>query len=135
MPPTTLFHTSEQPMPPADLLGRVFARIKAERARAWRLKIAALITASVTAFAALAAALAFAIASFTRSGATAFLKLMITDTSIVAAYWKDFAYSLLETVPIGGLAATLASGAVVAIILRSLIRTARDHHHSQALTI
>lgn len=135
MTSTKLFRTSEQPTPPADLLGKVFARIKAERARAWRFKIATLITASVAAFTALAAALAFAITSFTRSGASAFLKLMITDTGIVTAYWQDFAYSLLETIPTGELAASLASGAAAAIVLRSLIRTVRKYHQPHAFTI
>ncbi len=131
-----LFSNLPPANPPPNLLGRILTRVTEERAwKAWRFKIAALVAGFVASAAALAFAVSVAFVSLTNSGVPQFLKLAITDTGAVAAYWQDFAYSLLETMPAGGLAAVLASIAVALILLRALIGAARvAHRRPQTLT-
>ncbi len=135
MASTALFRTAKRPLPPADLLGGILTRINKERKNIWQRKMLALIVAATASIAGLAFALYATIASFARSGAPAFLKLIVTDTGAVAAYWKDFTYFLLETIPAGGLAVALALAAVVAIVMRTLIRTARSAQAPHAFTL
>ncbi|MFA5249408.1 MAG: hypothetical protein WC397_02620 [Candidatus Paceibacterota bacterium] len=90
----------QTPEPPAELLGRIMSGIRSERgakaakrrAFAFSLGIITSLFVFVPAFSSLRQELA-------QSGFYAFFSLIFSDTEIVAAYWKNFAPSLLEALP------------------------------------
>lgn len=55
-----------------------------------------------------------------QSGFTQFISLLFTDFGSVAAYWKEFSFSLLESLPTLGLAAVFASAFAFLFSLRFL---------------
>lgn len=56
------------------------------------------------------------------------LKLLFSDTTAVAAFWKDFLFSLLETFPAVHLAAVLAPVLLLMVSL-SMYFAANNHSH------
>lgn len=134
MKPQRLFPSTQRSMPSEELLGKILLRIDAEQAAMQKRNFVALILGAFVSCTALVATLLAATSSFSRSGGSAFLKLLVTDTTTVAAYWKDFFYSLLETLPAGGLAAVLLFTVAVAVLLRAIGRMARNFRHSHVFT-
>jgi len=51
------------------------------------------------------------------------LKLIFSDTSAVASFWKDFAFSLLETFPAAHLAAILAPVFLLLVAMKIYFRS------------
>jgi hypothetical protein len=121
------------PLPPVGLFEAVMARI------AWELKALNLkrrVTfygvATVTLAALLAVTFADVRTAMTGSGNLEFLSLAFTDTRMVLANWGSFIASVLESLPVGRLAAFLTVGLLFILTLRALIRDTRLAHHRQA---
>jgi hypothetical protein len=96
--------------PPKDLFGRIMNRIRREQ-RLGRIK-QRIVIFSVGAIASLAAVFpAFQMlkTELAASGFFTFSSLLFSDFAIVSAYWQNFALSLLESLPVMGLAAVLAA--------------------------
>lgn len=60
---------------------------------------------------------------FVESGFTSFFSLLFSDTEVVLTYWQNFVQSLLETLPVVGLAVLLMT---VAVFLESLKLLTKD---------
>ena len=112
--------------PPLDLLDKVISRVGEERRMALIKKRLA-ISAGVG-FGALVA-LVFAGGMFiddaNRSGFLQFSSLIFSDWSTLLAFWKEFAFSLLESIPVFSLAALLAVIAVLILSFKFLIYDSR----------
>jgi len=57
------------------------------------------------------------------------LKLVFSDTAAVAAFWKDFLFSLLETFPAAHFAAILAPVFLLMISLNMYFATNNQNHY------
>ncbi len=100
---------------PEGLSDAIMARISHEqRLKIFKIRIAFLAVFSFAAFMALIPALEELQSEILKSGFLQFMSLVISDSAIVAAYWKDFAFSILESFPIFGTLAVL--GLVLALI-------------------
>ncbi len=58
----------------------------------------------------------------TQSGLTQILSLIFSDFTTIAVWWKDFAFSVLEVLPVLSLAALLASLFVFLGSIKYLVR-------------
>jgi hypothetical protein len=57
----------------------------------------------------------------TSSGFSSFASLLSSDTATLASYWKEFSFSLLESLPVFGLVAVLGALFTLLTSLRLLI--------------
>ncbi len=88
------------PKPPKDLFNKVMRRINEEhKLLVFKRQLIFLSIAFVGSMAALIPAFQMAQAEFTESGFATFFSLLFSDVGIIAAYWQNFALSLLETLP------------------------------------
>ena len=103
------------PEPPKELFDKIMSRIHREQ-KLGRIK-QRIVIFSFGALVSLAAVFpAFQIlkADLAASGFFTFSSLLFSDFAIVAAYWQNFALSLLETLPVMGL--ILFSAAILAFL-------------------
>lgn len=119
-----LFTYLKSPEPPDGLFNKVIDRIQKERRFLiikWQLFIFSI--------GAICSAIAFIPAfqmvktGFTESGFIQFFSLLFSDFKIVVAYWQNFIFSLLETLPVMSLVILLV---VVLVFLESLRFLTRD---------
>ncbi len=88
---------------PDGLFDAIMSRISYEKKlKIFKTRIAFLGVFSFAAFIALIPALKELQSEILKSGFLQFISLVISDSSVVAVYWKDFAYSILESFPIFG---------------------------------
>jgi hypothetical protein len=57
-----------------------------------------------------------------QSGFSQFFSLLLSDTNSVMTFWKEFSLSLLESFPVGGTIAVLASVLVFLVSMRFFLR-------------
>lgn len=92
------------PKPPKSLFEKVMRRIREERKLlALKRKLIFLSIVFVGSIAALIPTFRMAQAEFAESGFATFFSLLFSDVGIIAAYWQNFALSLLETLPVTSL--------------------------------
>jgi len=97
---------SASPEPPEYLFGRIMSRIHKEREEEIiKRRIILLSFVSAASFVSVFPAFQLLKADLAASGFFAFFSLLFSDFAIVAAYWQNFVFSLLESLPITGLAA------------------------------
>ena len=108
---------------PEGILDRIIFRIQEEKSAAARRRIAVFSLAMVCSLLLFPVALKMARTDLSESGFSQFLLLVFSDFGIVAAYWQNFAMSLLETFPAFSFGLVLAS---VFIFMESLAFLARD---------
>ncbi|HBW74167.1 MAG: hypothetical protein UX10_C0004G0036 [Candidatus Magasanikbacteria bacterium GW2011_GWA2_45_39] len=119
-----LFSLNSLPKPSNSLFGRVMERINKEiqlvaiKRRVAIFSVSAAISAWAFLWALQAAELGFAQSGFAR-----FFYLLFSDFGSVAAYWNNFAFSLLEALPSTSLILLLA---FVWAFIYSLNRLAKD---------
>lgn len=124
-----IFSRIEHPVPPAGLLGRILARIEAEKgAIAIRKKIIWMSALSALSAASLPV-MFFSWANFqagaSQSGLFQIASLMFTDFSAIASHYQDFAMSIAESLPVLALAGLLAGTLIFVESSLELIRDAR----------
>ncbi|MDD5043163.1 MAG: hypothetical protein PHD51_00640 [Patescibacteria group bacterium] len=113
-----LFTRLPSPEPPAGLFQRTLLRLEEERKlAAVKRRLALFSVGLLGSIVALVPVFKMVYAGFAESGFIKFLSLIISDTGIVAAYWQNFALSLLETLPAMSLILLLA---VVLVFLELL---------------
>lgn len=112
--------------PPADLLDKVVFRVKREQRMALikrRLAISA--GAGLSALAALVFVGGVFIDDANQSGFLQFFSLIFSDWSILLYSWKEFSFSLLESMPVFSLAALLAITVILISSFKFLIEDAK----------
>lgn len=102
-----LFGRLDKREPPAGLLERIMLRIAEERRRRVQMRTAVFGVLSLVALAALVPAWRELNSEITQSGFSQFASLIFSDGAALAAYWQDFAFSLLESLPVFGMVAVL----------------------------
>ena len=121
-----IFSRIERPATPAGLLGRILARIEAEKgAIAVRKRIIWMSALSVASL----PVMFFSWTNFqvgaSQSGLFQIASLMFTDFSAIASHYQDFAMSIAESLPVLALAGLLAGALVFVESSLELIRDAR----------
>lgn len=116
-----LFSFWHAPAVPAGLLEKIFIAIGKESARALKVKIVLLSGLSLAAAAAFIPAWRELQSELSRSGFFEFVSLLISDSSVALAYWKEFSLSLLESLPALGVAAVLGTLFALFLSLQSLL--------------
>lgn len=74
------------------------------------------------------ASLWYAAGAFAQSGFVDYMSLILSDTDTVLSYWGEFAYSVVEAIPFGAVAASLVLLVLVLVTLRFIISFL--HHES-----
>ena len=124
-----LFKNLKNLEPSAELEGKILKAIVLERS--WQAK-KRLIFADVLMLGSLGA-FVFVLLNFwegiSKSEFWSLLKLVFSDTAAVAAFWKDFLFSLLETFPAAHFAAILAPVFLLMISLNMYFATNNQNHY------
>ncbi len=108
---------------PHDLFGKIMVKIAAKQRRRalWSFVFSGVVF--LVTLGSVVPVVADVHASMTQSGTYQFISLMFSNFSQVASSWQDFLFSLLESLPIFGIAIFLA---VMAFLLTSLRFISRD---------
>jgi hypothetical protein len=118
------------------LFEAIMERVDWERALSLKRRLTFFGVATLTLTALLVVTFADVRTALTGSGNLQFLSLVFTDTQMVLANWSTFASSVLESLPIGSLAAFMTVALCFILTLRALIHDARRVHHGpHAFTI
>ncbi len=120
--------------PPAGLFDKIMYRIEKEKKiLTLRRRIIIFSFGLIGSAVAFIPAFAHARSGFVESGFYSFFSLLFSDTEVVLTYWGNFLQSLLETLPVVGLAALLATVAVFLESLKMLIRDLKIFYNSKQL--
>lgn len=115
------------PRPPKSLFEKIMRRIREERKLlALKRKLIFLSIVFVGSIAALIPTFRMTQAGFVESGFIEFFSLLFSDANIIAAYWKNFALSLLETLPVTNLIMLLTVMLLFLESLKLLINNAKN---------
>lgn len=104
----TLFNTLKPLTPKKELSSGVLLRIHQYEQRVARIKFALLSTSSFISSIALIPTVSYAISGFASSGFYEYFLLLYSDGMSVLLYWKEFALTLAEAVPIFEISLVLA---------------------------
>jgi len=119
-----LFSATGQSEPPAGLFDKMTRRWRRQRRRALAGRLTAFSLGLLGSLAAVFFAGRMVWLDFSGSGFMQFSSLLFSDASLVAVYWKNFLFSLLETLPVTGLlflsAAVLAFLEFVKLLAKSI---------------
>jgi hypothetical protein len=113
----TLFTTVEKIEPKKGLSSAVLSRIYKYRQRVARIKFAILSLISVASGTALFPVVSYALSSLTETGSYEYLSLLFSDGVAILPYWKEFAFTIIETIPVFEISMVLA---VTYALLQSL---------------
>jgi hypothetical protein len=118
--------------PPTGLFDKVMCRIEREKKiLTLRRRIIIFSIGLIGSAVAFIPAFQYARSGFVESGFYSFFSLFFSDTEIVLAYWENFAQSLLETLPVLGLAVFLTTVAVFLESLKMLVRDLKIFYNSK----
>lgn len=131
-----LFSYFNPPEPRADLFGKIINRINEEREMvSLKRRIFIFSAGLLCSIAAVIPAFRMARAGFFDSGFLSYFSLLFSDTAIVMAYWKNFSFSLLETLPVIEIAAVSAVILVFLELFKFLINDIRSYRTGKSYRI
>lgn len=107
---------------PAELENEILTKV----ARLIRRRVLAFRFLAAGSFASLIYSLTIAGQSFWQSGFYQYLQLLWTDQSAIAAYWREFGWSLLESLPTLSLVAVLS---VAGLFFWSLLKVRENNFY------
>ncbi len=110
---------------PPSLRGSVLASLHAAQLRAERMRTAFFSTLTVGSFFSLFPALRYCTELITQSGFQSYASLVFSDTGSLATHWQPFLFSLLESLPLIGIAIALTT---VIVFLWALVKTTQHAH-------
>lgn len=95
--------------PPEHLFPRILTHISLLEQRAARVRFALFSGTTLISFLIVIAALRYAWGSFAQSSFSAYASLLSSDGSVLLLYWKEFAFSLIESLPLMSITILLAA--------------------------
>jgi hypothetical protein len=108
--------------PPGGLLDKVILRVSLERQpRTTKARIVVFGALSLFSLAAFVPAWSELQSELSQSGFLHFASLLFSDLHAVAVYWREFMFSLLESLPVLGVVAVLGAAFVLISSLKLLI--------------
>ncbi|MFA5831017.1 MAG: hypothetical protein WC878_04280 [Candidatus Paceibacterota bacterium] len=103
--------------PPREIYNNILFRVDRDRMRAARIRLALFGAMSFVSFIALFPALQYAARGFYQSGSYEYLSLLFSDGTALLPYWKEFFFTILESMPVFEMATALT---VVYVLLESV---------------
>ena len=85
---------------PDQLSGRILARIDSLERRAVRLRLGLFSFSALSSFIAMILSLQYSWSGLAQSGFPQYLSLITSDGTIALTYWKEFALTLIESLPL-----------------------------------
>lgn len=104
-----LFQNLKRFEPSKKLRGCILARIYFKRKRSAAMRLAFSALAAVASLVAVIPSFQYAAREFSQSGFYRYFSLIFSDSGAVVASWREFALSLIETLPITEVAIFLAT--------------------------
>lgn len=130
MDPRRIFELAEQKEPASDLLVSILGVIEEKKKRSIRFRMySSAVLATLSGIALVPAGLMLA-REAAQSGFWQFLSLSFSDSATVFANWKIFILSLLESVPLIGGAAVLASLFCLLALFRAVAKYSAEYSNS-----
>jgi hypothetical protein len=108
--------------PPEYLFPHILSRITLLKQRAARIRFILFSGTTLMSFLTMIAALRYAWGSFAESSFSAYASLLSSDGSAVLLYWKEFAFSLIESVPLMGITVLLSAIFTLLLSLKLTLR-------------
>lgn len=99
-----LFSNLEPHNPSGDLSSRVLANIKKHQRQTSLRRFVVFSFVLLASIVAMIPAVRSLVSAFKQSGFIEFMSLIFSDTSMIAVYWKNFMFILLETLPVVSIA-------------------------------
>lgn len=123
-----LFSQIHDQQPSGELLGRIVARLAA-RQRRHRMLLAGT-GATLGAFSALALAesLLVLFGQAASSGLGAYIAMALSDGAALLSVWREYALTVLEAIPVGGLMYTFFSLGMLSVSARLLAQSRKAAH-------
>jgi len=129
-----LFTYYNAPEPPVGLLAKILERINQEkRLLTLKRRLAIFSAGLIGAIILFIPALKGVIAGFAESGFTQYFSLLFSDAEIVLAYWQNYVFSLLETLPVVSLILFLAIILAILELLKLLVKDLKNIFISKQL--
>lgn len=113
--------------PPGELVLRILARVEVEKRRVARMRLAIFGFLSIGSTVALVPIARYGGEEFARSGFIEYFSLLFSDTATVLPYWKEFALSLAESLPV---VEVIIFATVTLVLLSSLSVVAKNIHNA-----
>ena len=111
--------------PPPGLMSAILARIDQKERQTAQVRVVAFSVVSLISIAALVPAINYFAGDFNQSGFSQYFSLLFTDGGTAMIYWKDFALSLLESLPIISTATLLATTLILLSSLKLIAQNAK----------
>lgn len=109
--------------PPKRLYGNILARIEIEQTRKAKIRFVLMGTTAICSLLALVPAVQYTAKEFSQSGFLQYLSLIFSDSATIMAYWKEFTFSLAESLPAFGITMILS---ILFVLFGSIILVIRD---------
>ena len=103
--------------PPERLYQAILARIEVEKIRAARIRVGLLGFVALISVVAVVPIFQYIVREFAQSGFYQYASLLISDSGVLIAHWKEFMLSLVESTPILGATIFLS---IIFVLLSSL---------------
>ncbi len=117
-----LFDQMDYPQPATDLLDKIILRIKREERKKIKQQLIIFSLSSMASLVGLILTFLLVRIKIIESGFNQFFSLLFSDLHIVLMYWQNYAFTLLETLPINSLLLFLGSLLILVISARIILQ-------------
>ena len=111
--------------PPAMLRTHILARIGEEERRRAKIFLAASMATLSLSIVGVVYSVRYMLQGLYQSSFYSYFSLLFSDPDVVLAYWREFAFSLAESLPLLGVTASLITVAVLLLSVRVLANNLR----------
>jgi hypothetical protein len=121
----SIFHHMAEPEPSAELSACILTRIHGAKIRQARIRFYT--TAGVTGFSciALIPASNYVLNALDQSGFYEYSSLLFSDSALLFTYWKEFAFTIAESLPLGAITLVLGTALIFIASARMAAKNAR----------
>ncbi len=123
-----LFDKLDAIKPADDLLGKIMLRVRKEEKKKIMLQLIIFSLSSLGSLISIIATFFLVKVKIIESGFDQFFSLIFSDLHIVLMYWQNYAFTLLETLPINSLLLFLASLLIFVVSARIIIKDFKKLH-------
>lgn len=115
--------------PPEDLFPRIIARITTLEKRAAMIRARFFVATTILSTIAMSISFRYAWESFAQSSFLTYAALLASDGGALIMYWREFTYSLLESMPLASVTLFLISVFILLLSLKFTMLYIRRTYH------
>ncbi len=116
--------------PPEDLLPRIITRIALLERRVARMRLSIFLGTTTLSLVAVVASFRYAWESFAQSSFSTYTSLLSSDGSALLLYWKEFLFSLVESLPIMSITVLLSTIFLLILSFKLMLHYLKDAYVS-----